>query len=37
MVGQKLGVADGGHTLTPHRVALILNEEQGNGGVAENR
>jgi hypothetical protein len=37
MVGQKLGVADGGYTLTPHRIALILNEEQGNGGVTENR
>jgi hypothetical protein len=37
MVGRKLGVADGGHALTPHRIALILNEEQGNGSVAENR
>jgi hypothetical protein len=37
MVGQKLGVADGGHVLTPHRVAQILNGEQGNGGVAETR
>jgi hypothetical protein len=37
MVGQKLGVADGGHTFTPHRVALVLNGEQGNGGVTENR
>jgi hypothetical protein len=36
MVGRKLGVADGGHALTPHRVALILNGEQGNGGVTEN-
>jgi hypothetical protein len=36
MVGQKLGVADGGHALTPHRVALIPNGEQGNGGVTEN-
>jgi hypothetical protein len=36
MVGRRLGVADGGHVLTPHRVALILNGEQGNGGVAEN-
>jgi hypothetical protein len=36
MVGQKLGVADGGHVLTPHRVALIPNGEQGKGGVAEN-
>jgi hypothetical protein len=37
MVGRKLGVADGGHVLTPHCVALIPNGEQGNGGIAENR
>jgi hypothetical protein len=37
MVGQKLGVADGGHALTPHRVALVLNGEQGNYGVTENQ
>jgi hypothetical protein len=37
MVGQKLRVTDGYHTLTPHRVALILNGEQGKGGVTENR
>jgi hypothetical protein len=37
MVGQKLRVADGSHTLTPHRIALIPNGEQGNGGVTENR
>jgi hypothetical protein len=37
MVGRKLKVTDGGHVLTPHRVALVLNGEQGNGGVAENR
>jgi hypothetical protein len=36
MVGQKLRVADGGHVLTPHRVALIPNGEQGNDGVTEN-
>jgi hypothetical protein len=36
MVGRKLGVADGGHALTPHHVALIPNSEQGNGGVTEN-
>jgi hypothetical protein len=36
MVGQKLGVADGGHALTPHRVALIPNVEQGNSGVTKN-
>jgi hypothetical protein len=35
MVGRKLGVTDGGHVLTP--VALVLNGEQGKGGVAENR
>jgi hypothetical protein len=37
MVGRKLGVADGYHALTPHRVALIPNREQGKGGVAKNR
>jgi hypothetical protein len=37
MVGRKLGVADGGHALTPHRVALVPNGKQGKGGVAENR
>jgi hypothetical protein len=36
MVGQKLGVTDGGHALTPHRVALVLNRELGDGGVTEN-
>jgi hypothetical protein len=36
MVGRRLGVTDGGHMLTAHRVALVLNREQGNGGVAEN-
>jgi hypothetical protein len=35
--GSKTRVANGGHALTPHRVALILNGEQGKGGVAENR
>jgi hypothetical protein len=35
MVGRKLEVVDGGHVLTPHRVALIPNGEQGNGGVTE--
>jgi hypothetical protein len=35
-MGQKLGVADGGHALTSHRIALISNGEQGNGGVTEN-
>jgi hypothetical protein len=37
MVGWKLRVADGGHALTPHCVALIPNGEQDNGGVTENR
>jgi hypothetical protein len=37
MVGQKLGVANGGHTLTPHRIALVSNEEQGDGSIAEDR
>jgi hypothetical protein len=37
MVGRKLGVTHGSHMLTPHRIALVPNEEQGNGGVAENR
>jgi hypothetical protein len=36
MVGRKLGVTDGGHALTPHRVALIPNVEQGNDGVTKN-
>jgi hypothetical protein len=35
MVGRKLEVANGGHTLTPHRVALILNGEQGENGIIE--
>jgi hypothetical protein len=37
MVSQKLGVANDSHTLTPHRVALIPNGEQGDGGVDEDR
>jgi hypothetical protein len=37
MVGRELGVADGHHALTPHSVALILNGEQGDGGVAEDQ
>jgi hypothetical protein len=37
MVGRKLRVADGGHVLTPHRVTLVLNGEQGDGGIVENR
>jgi hypothetical protein len=35
MVGQKLRVADGGHVLTPHCVALVPNGEQGDDGVIE--
>jgi hypothetical protein len=37
MVGRKLRVANDGHMLAPHRVALIPNREQGNGGVTEDR
>jgi hypothetical protein len=37
MVGQKLQVTNGGYALTPHRVALILNGEQGDGCVTEDR
>jgi hypothetical protein len=37
MVGWKLGVANGGYVLTPHRVALVSNGEQGDGGVIEDR
>jgi hypothetical protein len=37
MAGQQLRVANGSRTLTPHRVALIPNGEQGNGGVAKDR
>jgi hypothetical protein len=37
LVGRKLGVANGGYALTPHRVTLIPNGEQGDGGVTEDR
>jgi hypothetical protein len=37
VVGRKLGVANGGHTLTAHHVALVLNREQGDGGVVKDR
>jgi hypothetical protein len=37
MVGQKLSVANGGHVLTPHHVAHVLNGEQSNGGATEDR
>jgi hypothetical protein len=35
VVGRNLRVANGSHALTPHRVALILNGEQGDGGAVE--
>jgi hypothetical protein len=35
MTGQKLGVTNGGHALTPHRIALVPNGEQGNGDIVE--
>jgi hypothetical protein len=37
MVGQKLRVANSGHTFTPHHAALIPNREQGDSGVTEDR
>jgi hypothetical protein len=37
MVGQKLGVANGGDVHTPHRIALIPKGEQGGGSVTEDR
>jgi hypothetical protein len=37
MVGQKVGVANGGHALTSHRVALVPNGEQCDGGAVEDR
>jgi hypothetical protein len=37
MVCRKLRVANGGHTPTPHCIALVLDGEQGNGGVTEDR
>jgi hypothetical protein len=37
VVGRKLGVANGGHALTPHRITLILNGEQGDGDAVEAR
>jgi hypothetical protein len=35
VVGRKLGVANGSHALTPHRVALVPNGEQGDDGAIE--
>jgi hypothetical protein len=37
VVGQKLGVTNGGHALTPHRITLVPNGKQGDGGVVEAR
>jgi hypothetical protein len=37
VVGQKLGVTNGGHALTPHCVAFVPNGKQGNDGVAEDQ
>jgi hypothetical protein len=34
-VGWKLGITNGGHALTSHRIALVPNREQGDDGVAE--
>jgi hypothetical protein len=31
----KLEVTNGGHALTPHHIALVPNEEQGDGGVTQ--
>jgi hypothetical protein len=36
-LSRTLGVAHDGQALTPHRVALILDGEQGNGGANEAR
>jgi hypothetical protein len=35
VVNRTLGVANGGHALTPHHVALILNGKQDDGGAIE--
>jgi hypothetical protein len=37
VVGQKLGIANSSHALTPYRVALILNGEQVYGGAVEDQ
>jgi hypothetical protein len=37
MVGRKLGVANSVHVLTPHRISLISNGEQGEGNALEDR
>jgi hypothetical protein len=35
VVGRKLRVANSSHALIPHRIALVLNGEQGDGGAVE--
>jgi hypothetical protein len=37
MVGQKLRVTNVGYVLTPHRIALVSNGEQGDDSVTEDR
>jgi hypothetical protein len=37
MVGWNLGVTDGSHTLTPHRIVLVPNGKQCDGSVTEDR
>jgi hypothetical protein len=37
MVGQEFEVANGGHVLTLHHVALVLNGEQSDSSVADDR
>jgi hypothetical protein len=37
VVGRKLGVTNDSHALTPHRVALVSNGEQGDDGTVEAR
>jgi hypothetical protein len=37
VLGQKVRVANGGYTLTPHHVVLVPNGEQGDGGAIEDR
>jgi hypothetical protein len=37
MVGRKLRVTDGSHTLTPHRIVLVPNGKQCDGSVTEDR
>jgi hypothetical protein len=37
VVSQKLGVTNGGHTVSPYHVALILNRDQGNDGTVEDQ